>query len=589
MPERLRTGARRLSGSGSAPSIGFLVDWLEDSRYHWQILRGAMKEAYDQGASFIAFVGGSLAPADQPSESNWIYQLARPGNVDALVLLSGTLGNAVGSNALATFCAQYPPIPICSIAIPLPAASSVCVDNALGMRAVIEHLIVSHGIQRIAFVRGPAANDEAEMRLRVYRDTLESSKIAYDPDLVVSGDFTMAAGREAISVLFAERKLPVSSVGAVVAANDAMATGVVDGLSRRGIRIPEQIAVAGFDDIEEARFCNPPLTTVTQRLDGQGRESIRIVMDQLRSGTVKFEHVVRSPELVTRRSCGCLSSASTSRKSSAPPAVTLGFDAALIRRRQHILTDMARAARGGFGAAGAQWDVRLLSAIADQIRGDRPDAFIRAYDDVLGRIVEAGADLAAFNDVLSALRAGVVRCVGDPKQRMRTEDLFHEARIMTTLAVERLHVARRLRAWNEARSLVQAGSSIVSAEDLDALSQAVHESLPRAGILRTFVARLDEGAGNPTARVVLADSPDARRFDPILAAPQPPTEILRSTLLRGTDEHAFAVFPAAFADQEKAIVALQLGATEGFGYEVLRQIIAGVLSRMNPPGSGAIV
>lgn len=541
-----------------------------------------MREAYDRGAHFIAFVGGALAPAGQASDSNWVYDLAKPSNVDALVVLSGTLGNAAGSNALAAFCGQYPPMPICSIAIPLPRKSSICVDNAAGMRALLEHLIGFHAIRRVAFVRGPAANDEAEMRLRVYREALDDAGIAFDPALVVPGDFTARAGRDAVATLFGERKLPVSDVGAIVAANDAMAIGVIEGLAGRGIRIPEHVRVAGFDDIEEARFSNPPLTTVAQKLEDQGRESVRIVMDQIRGGTTEPEQVIRNPELVPRRSCGCRSGSSAGRESAAPPASTPDFDSALAGRRQQIMADIARAARSRFGAAGTQWDARLLDAAADQIRGNRPDGFIRAYDDVLNRAIEAGDDLSVSDDVLSALRAGVLRCIGDPKQRMQTEDLFHEARIMTTHAVERLYVARRFRAWNEARALMQAGASILSAGDLHDLSRAVRECLPRAGIQRTFVARLGESAdGESIARIVLAESPDMESSDGTLSMSRPTTDILRAALLQGNDNHAFAVFPAAFAEGQKVVVALELGAGEGFGYEVLRQIFTSLVSRMH--------
>src|SRR5258708_37056198 len=100
MHERPRSAPKRLTGSGPAPSIGFLIDWLEDTRYHWQIPRGAMDAAYDRGANRACFVGGPLAAADTTNETNWVFDLARPQNVDALAVLSGSLGNAVGSDGL---------------------------------------------------------------------------------------------------------------------------------------------------------------------------------------------------------------------------------------------------------------------------------------------------------------------------------------------------------------------------------------------------------------------------------------------------------------------------------------------------------
>jgi DNA-binding LacI/PurR family transcriptional regulator len=581
MAERIRSAPKRLTGSGPALCIGFMADHLEDSRYHWQVLRGAMSEAYDRGANLLCFVGGTLGPVDQPRELNWVFDLAKPKNVDGLVVLSGSLGNAVGPQGLSAFCARYRPMPICSIAVPLPETSSVCVDNESGMRSVIEHLIRDHSQTRIAFVCGPEANDEAQLRLRVYREVLESHGIPYAPELVLPGDFTQPAGRDAVTTLFAERKVAVSSVGAIVASNDVMGLGAIEALRGLGVRVPEQVAVVGFDDVEESRFVLPSLTTVSQPLFNQGREAVRIILEQLRNPAAP-ERAVRHTELVVRRSCGCLPGQLGGQKASDPPPPTLGFDAALIRRRQHILADMARAARGELGPAGAQWDARLLGALADQVRGDSPDSFARAYDDVLRRLVAAGSDLGVCNDVISALRARIVRCISDPTRRTQVEDYFHEARIMTTNAVEGVQVRRRMRAWMDARALMQAGAAIMATRNIDELARAVHEHLPKAGITRCFVVRLQGGpTGSELARLVVAEKPDARKSDPTLSATYPAVDIFRQAVLPGTDERAFAVFPTTIGNKDRGVVALELGAVEGYGHETMRQVFTAALSRMD--------
>jgi DNA-binding LacI/PurR family transcriptional regulator len=581
MQERPRIASKRLTGSGPAPSIGFLVDWLEDSRYHWQVARGAMDEAYDRGANLLCFVGGPLAAPGAPGELNWVFDLAKPKNVDGLVVLSGSLGNGVGTKGLTAFCARFRPMPTCSIAIPLPECSSVCIDNESGMRSAIEHLVRHHGRKRVAFVRGPEANEEAERRFGIYRDVLDKSGIPFAPELVAPGDFTQPAGRAAITTLFGDGKLPVSSVDAIVAANDVMALGVMEGLRTMGIVVPDQVAVVGFDDVEESRFVLPPLTTVSQPLYDQGREAVRIVLEQIR-GSGKPEQAVRHTELVPRRSCGCMPGQSTGRKSSIPPAPNLSFDASLIRRRQHILADMARAARGELGAAGPQWDVRMLTAAAEQVRGDSTDSFTRVYSDILRRLVAAGSDLAVCNDVVSALRSRIVRCIGDPRRRTQAEDFFHEARIMTTNAVEGFQVGRRMRAWSDARVMMQAGAAIGSTRTMEELARAVHENLPAAGIPRCFILRFFRGpGGDELARVVLAEKPDLRKSDPVLSATYSSVDVLRQAVLPGINEHAFAVFPTTFGNQERGVVVLEIGAVEGYAYETMRQVFTAALARMD--------
>ncbi len=398
---------------------------------------------------------------------------------------------------------------------------------------------------------------------------------------MVPGNFTQAAGRQAISTLFTDRRVPAGSVDAIVAANDVMALGAMEGLRNLGIRVPEQVAIVGFDDVEESRFVLPPLTTVKQPLYEQGRDAVRIVLDQI-NGTVKPEQATRHTELVTRRSCGCMPGHAGSRKSSNPPGPALSFDAALIRRRQHILADMARAAHGEFGPAGAQWDVRLLGAVAEQVRGDSPDSFTRAYDDLLRRLVAAGSDLSVCNDLVTVLRARIVRCISDPKKRTQAEDFFHEARVMTTNAVEGLQVGRRMRAWSDARAMMQAGAAIGSTRTLEELARAVHEYLPAAGIPRAFIVRFSrDPSGEEVARLVLAENPDARKWDPAMNATYPSVDVLRQAVLPGIDEHAFAVFPTMFGNKERAVVILELGAVEGYAYETMRQVFTASLARID--------
>jgi DNA-binding LacI/PurR family transcriptional regulator len=580
MQDNTRTRPKRLTGSGPAPTIGFLVDWLGDRRYQWQVLGGALKEAHDRGARLLAFVGDTLAPADQPNPANAVYELARPRNIDCMIMLSGSLGNRAGVAALRAFVTSHLAVPICSVAIPLPPeTSSVCIENGNGMRDVVEHMIHVHGIKRIAFVRGAAASDEAELRLQVYRDTLEANGIPRADELIVSGDWSPQAGRDAVETLLSHRRLPVSSVGAIVAANDMMALGVIDELRVRGIRMPEQIAVAGFDDIEESAFTVPSLTTVRQRLTDQGRDAVRIALEQLRGA--KPEQLVRQMELIARRSCGCFGGSGAGRKSSTPPGSTLGFDGAILRRKQRILTEMARAARGSLGPAGNQWDTRLLNAAVEQTRGDSPDAFLLAYDDVLRRLMAADSDISVCNEVLSALRSRVVRALGDANARTKADDFFHEARIMTSNAIETVQVTRRLRAWNDARILMAAGAAIVAARDLSQLGRAVHDHLPNAGIARSFIIRISRSqAGHDAARVVLAERPDARKSDSIMSDTYSPTDVLYQAVLQGSDEHAYAVFPSSFGNGDQGVLVLQFGAVEGYGYETLRLVFSSCLSRI---------
>jgi phosphoserine phosphatase RsbU/P len=115
------------------PVVGLLVDWLKDS-YQNTLVSGVADAARELGVDLVCFTGGVLrSPYPFAAQRNAIYDLAGPENVDGLLIMSGTLGNTIGPDELARWCERYRPLPMCSIAVPLPGIPSVLVDNATGM------------------------------------------------------------------------------------------------------------------------------------------------------------------------------------------------------------------------------------------------------------------------------------------------------------------------------------------------------------------------------------------------------------------------------------------------------------------------
>jgi phosphoserine phosphatase RsbU/P len=581
MHERVRPASKRLTAGRPSPSVGFLVDLLDDGPYQWAVLRGAMNSARDRGAHLLCFAGGVLgAPSGDTGERNGIFDLARPSNVDAVVVLSGSIGKRIGPEALQQFCRRYGSIPMCSIGVELEEISSIRIDNETGMRSAIEHLVRVHGTRRIAFLRGPPANAEAEQRYGVYLETLESSGLPFCPELVVSGDFERRSGRRGVQALLTERKLAVGEIGAIVAANDCMALGALDELLDCGVRVPEQIAVVGFDDVEDSRLAVPPLTTVRQPFYELGYDAVRMVLEQLRERGAP-ERLVRHTEPVIRRSCGCVAAAPFT--SVRPPGSTmeLGFDAAFVRRRQIIVADMLRSARGQLASAGHNWAERLLGALVDEIQGATPNAFLRAYDELLGRLAAGGGDPSVMHDVVSAMRLRILRCLtNDPERRAQAEELFHRVRVMTAQMADRMQARLRMRAWTGARSLGRAAAAIASGRGVEELARAVSEHLPALGIARCFAAEYQDGGGEGRrARLMLVECPNQGAFDGVRAETYPAADILRRAVLPSQGEQAFAILPITHRDQELGILVLELGEAEEYLYETLREVFTAFLAR----------
>ncbi|MFI6034190.1 LacI family DNA-binding transcriptional regulator [Streptomyces sp. NPDC051315] len=170
-------------------------------------------------------------------------------------------------------------------------------DNAGGARAAVAHL-VRGGRRTIAAITGPPGMYVARCRLRGYREALEQAGLDAGPSLVAEGDFSEASGRRAMAELIERHP----GIDAVFAASDTMAAGALAVLRAAGRRVPDDVAVIGFDDFELAEHTDPPLTTVRQPLEEIGRTMVRLLLEEMEQPEVAWRHVILRTRLVLRES-----------------------------------------------------------------------------------------------------------------------------------------------------------------------------------------------------------------------------------------------------------------------------------------------
>ncbi|WP_262380509.1 LacI family DNA-binding transcriptional regulator [Nonomuraea sp. PA05] len=176
--------------------------------------------------------------------------------------------------------------------------SVVCIDQMEGAKLATRHLL-DQGHETVWHVSGPHDWMETEGRLEGWRAALEEAGRPVPEPL--AGDWSPRAGYEAGKSLAA-----MDGVTAVFAANDQMALGVLRALSEKGVRVPQQISVVGFDDIPESEFFSPPLTTVRQDFDVVGRHCIEVLLRQIDLGYAAYERLVVRPSFVVRSSTAAI-------------------------------------------------------------------------------------------------------------------------------------------------------------------------------------------------------------------------------------------------------------------------------------------
>lgn len=177
------------------------------------------------------------------------------------------------------------------------AAPGVFVDNRAGAARAAGYLL-DGGARRLCFLNGPAGLATTRLRQAGVEDALRARR--RDPAEVVhaSGDYSVASGEAAIDALLAGRRRP--PFDAIFAANDRMAIGALRALERRGLRVPEDVELVGFDDIELATLVEPPLTTVAQPAFEMGRRSAELLLRLIAGERPRRRTLVLQPEFVVR-------------------------------------------------------------------------------------------------------------------------------------------------------------------------------------------------------------------------------------------------------------------------------------------------
>jgi DNA-binding LacI/PurR family transcriptional regulator/serine phosphatase RsbU (regulator of sigma subunit) len=572
---------------GKRHKIAVLVDSLRNS-YQTTVVAGMSDLATRRNVDLAVFAGGVLgAPGNTGVNRNFLFDYCDRSGFDGAILLGGALGNHLGPDAVADLCARFAPLPIVSLAVAPPGIPSLSVDEESGMRQAIEHLITRHGFRRIAFVRGPRVNAEAERRYALYRTVLEKHGIDFDPNLVCEGTFERSAGEAAVAVFIDERQLDFD---ALLAANDYMALGAIPALEARGLDVPSDVAVVGFDDVEDARFSTPPLTTVRQPLYQQGEAAMELVLTLIAGGKVQPETVAPT-ELVVRQSCGCLSGLARPGRAGPVTMTETRIESLLLEHGEEVRKHVSRAVHGADTAMPAGWDRQLLDAFEAELRGAGAGLFTSTLDRLLVGVAASGDDVGAWQGMVSALRKLLLPSLpNEPLRWVQAEDLWHEARILIGEMAERAQAQHRLYSERLARVLTESGATLLATQQVGALTGAVVAQVPRLGIPGAWMAlrpRRDAvepdgdppGKTDPDVNVIVAyDSAELPGSDPPLPEGTLAPASLLSTVLGPLGRRTSTVaLPLFFHDRALGCLVLEMGPREGFVYESLAEQVSSAL------------
>jgi len=256
-----------------------------------RVIRGIEQEAQTMGYSVL--LGDTQGT---PGREQEYASLALTNQADGLIQLHGRYPFAEKDIALA---AAVPMVNACERIGNECAYPVIELDNRGAAQVLTQHLL-RLGHRRLGVITGPATSPLVQDRLAGFQQSLEAANITMDHSLVAEGDFSMPSGQKAATLLLGQKTPPT----ALFCMNDEMAIGAMHQCKNLGLRVPEDISVAGFDGIEFSSFTDPPLTTIKQPAEELGRQAMTSLY-RIMTGRLLDNHQVKLPfELVARDSTG---------------------------------------------------------------------------------------------------------------------------------------------------------------------------------------------------------------------------------------------------------------------------------------------
>ena len=220
-------------------------------------------------------------------------RVSRKGMLDGVLIQSGQFGDQLIERVANSN------LPVVVVGSPLHSkdVSYIDVDNTSGAYNAVSHLI-RLGYQRIGTITGLLGSAAADDRLEGYKKALIERGRNLEEGLIVESDFTEAGGH------YAMQQLLPAKADAVFVASDLMAIGAMRAVNEAGLKIPQDIAFVGFDDVAVATYANPKLTTIRQPISRFGINAVEILIDLIENGIDPPRRIIMDTELIIRDSCG---------------------------------------------------------------------------------------------------------------------------------------------------------------------------------------------------------------------------------------------------------------------------------------------
>lgn len=569
-------------------TIGVLIELLEGN-YQSIVWPGIVETAKENDCNLILFPGKETKKSVRCGYQHEIaYKFITANKLDGLVCTSSVFTNYYGIEGAIEFFQQFEPIPMAHMGMKVEGSIGVAIENKQGICEAVEHLITMHGHSKIAFIQGPMYNNEAQDRYQGYLDTLEKFNLPFDSDLVVNGDFLVPSGYAAIAELLGKRKVKPD---AIVAANDEMALGVLQAMKERGLHSPKDIAVTGFDAIDQTRYHIPSLTTIKAPLYEQAKLVTQLLINKIKGENVP-ELVTLPAKLIVRQTCGCLSPSVESLPKIQDHLVASVTTAQQDKEIQNALSQIFDHFSLDATVYGMKKvEIEELRKLVDYFFDgqNNPELQLRNFSYELNCLlikgIEADDDVDRWAHFFNHLKEEVFRKAGHILPTDLTEKIFQH----TNLLIEEFRFLARsaasVKSIAQLNVLSTVNNDLMTTFDLEKLMGEIEDTLPRLGIDQFFISLYEDPMVHyqedawdlpETIDLVLAHDENGR-LEPENGINQYHLNEIVPESIPLSEPYSLVLKPLFFEETQFGFIGLKMGHRDSMVYEILRVQISSAI------------
>jgi PAS domain S-box-containing protein len=563
------------------PTLGLLSRSLANVLVKRTDLWGVADACQSIDVNLIVFPGDPLENPtfSLPIHTNVLYSLIAPERVDGLLVWASHLGDYVGPEGLRKYIQRYQPMPAISIESPLEGIPSIVTQDYQGICDAVVHLIQKHDRKRIGFARGPELHQGANERYRAYRETLSKFGLAFDERLVSPPvDWgNKVEDRPVIDHWLDECGLELD---AVVCVNDDTAHLVIELLQNRGVQVPEQISVIGFDDAESAQASIPTLTSVRGPRYQEGYHAVELLVAMINGKTVD-DQIVINPELMLRESCGCLNPAVIQAAVGVSDLRPQAAANVLTTQREAMIASIAQAISGTDTTL--TWATQLFDGFVIESQDGISGTFLKTLNGILRQVTTSGGEANALDGCISALRLALSVHL-DERSLRQAEDLWHQARVAISKAAQRDQLRQKIQDEERTQVRRDVESALLTCTDLQQLADVLAEGLPRLGLPSAFMCLYEnpqpyelQQPAPAWSRLVMGILDGKRVVDITADGIRFPSKQLIPEGLWPERRCTYAIEPLYFEGTPMGFLLLEIGPRQAEMYETLSEQIGSAL------------